>query len=265
LKPRVWRVACLLLTFTGMYGCNSEKPYTPPASSAAPVPAAQQPVDTAASPNPPASPTHAESPVSPPRDEAPVIVTQSDSDLGLSEEDTSAEVVAPEVLLSSDHQATCRVQVGDTFPDLSLTALDGQPTPLESQLGKRLTVVVFWNRRQPMSIEQLRQLQTEFVVRYRQAGVSVVTINVGDSPETIRDLHDETSGEYVWLRDPDGQAFAQIATELLPRTYLLRPDRQVVWLDLEYSRSTRRELRNAILYVLKQFEQQASNGNPSRT
>ena len=53
------------------------------------------------------------------------------------------------------------------------------------------------------------------------------------------------------LRDPDRQAFAQIASDLLPRSYLLGADGEILWLDVEYSRSTRRELRNAILYHLR--------------
>jgi hypothetical protein len=115
-----------------------------------------------------------------------------------------------------------------------------------------------------MSVEQMRQLQEEFSARYREAGVAVVTVNVGDAPEVLREFLEEVPGDFIRLRDADGQALAQVATGLLPRTYLLRPDRQLVWFDLEYSRSSRRELRNAVLYVLKQFEQQANQGNPSR-
>jgi hypothetical protein len=37
----------------------------------------------------------------------------------------------------------------------------------------------------------------------------------------------------------------------LPRTYLLDSSGKILWFDLEYSRSTRRELNQAIRYVLK--------------
>jgi hypothetical protein len=130
-------------------------------------------------------------------------------------------------------------------------------------LGERLTIVVFWNAHQPMSVEQIRHLQRELADAYAGAGVKVVTINVANSTEDARNRLSDAAGEFVHLHDPDGTAFGQVATTLLPRTYLLRSDRRVVWFDMEYSRSTTRELHNAILYVLQQFEQQANSGSPS--
>jgi peroxiredoxin len=192
-----------------------------------------------------------------------VVVSQPARSPELSDEDLSADVSAPQVLLSADHQATCRVQVGDTFPDLSLMTREGQPTLLNAHLGQRLTIVIFWNHRQPMSVEQIERLQQDFAERYRNAGVAVVTVNVGESPEQLGQAAEPAPAGMVSLCDPRGEAFGQVATGLLPRTYLLRADRQVVWFDLEYSRSTRRELRNAILYVLRQFDQQAHAGGAS--
>jgi peroxiredoxin len=176
------------------------------------------------------------------------------------DEEADTEVVAPEVLMSAGHQATCLVNVGDTFPNLKLTSLAETPVTLESQLGSRLTIVVFWSAKQPMSIEQIEHLQSEFAADYQQVGVAVVAINVGDSASDVQQLISPLKANFVNLLDTDGSAFAQVATGLLPRTYLLRPDRSIVWFDLEYTRSMRRELKNALLYVLKQYEQQAHSG-----
>jgi peroxiredoxin len=190
--------------------------------------------------------------------------TQSDQTQAMPSKAPETEIVRPEVLLSADHAGTCHVSVGDVFPDLSLASLQGEPTSLQAHLGQRLTIVVFWNAHQPMSVEQILHLQQEFAEIYQGAGVSVVTINVANSAEDARGrVPDDAAGGFVHLHDTDGSAFAQVATTLLPRTYLLRSDRRVVWFDMEYSRSTSRELRNAILYVLQQFEQQASSGSPS--
>jgi hypothetical protein len=54
------------------------------------------------------------------------------------------------------------------------------------------------------------------------------------------------------LLDSDGAAFGQVATSLLPRTYLLDAAGRIVWFDLEYSRSQRLELHNAVYHQLKQ-------------
>jgi hypothetical protein len=114
-----------------------------------------------------------------------------------------------------------------------------------------------------MSVEQIERLQEDFAERYRDAGVAVLTVDVGESPEQLGQSGQPAPASVVRLCDPRGEAFSRVATGLLPRTYLLRADRQVIWFDLEYSRSTRRELRNAILYVLRQFDQQAHAGRAS--
>ena len=48
------------------------------------------------------------------------------------------------------------------------------------------------------------------------------------------------------LMDPQGKALAQVATRYLPRTYLVDAAGKIVWFDMEYSPSTRRQLIQAI-------------------
>jgi hypothetical protein len=52
------------------------------------------------------------------------------------------------------------------------------------------------------------------------------------------------------LLDAEGKALDAVATEKLPRTYLLDASGQILWFDIEYSESTRRELKNAIVWHL---------------
>jgi hypothetical protein len=42
-----------------------------------------------------------------------------------------------------------------------------------------------------------------------------------------------------------------VATEHLPRTYLLDAEGRILWFDLEYSRATARELINALHFFLE--------------
>jgi hypothetical protein len=156
------------------------------------------------------------------------------------------------VALSKEHQATCLVQVGDAFPGLTLPTLDNEVTPLAAHYGARLTVLVFWDCLHPMAVEQISRLEEEVVRPYEAVDLSVVAINVGDTTEDQQSLLSQIDHNYVTLQDPDRQAWSHIATGLLPRTYLLSADGRVLWMDAEYSRSSRRELRNAILYHLRQ-------------
>ena len=51
------------------------------------------------------------------------------------------------------------------------------------------------------------------------------------------------------LLDSEGEALAKVATRRLPRTYLLDKKGKILWFDMEYSASTRRDLRDAIRVV----------------
>lgn len=50
--------------------------------------------------------------------------------------------------------------------------------------------------------------------------------------------------------DPDRVAFQRVATTKLLRTYLPDSDGKSLWLDLEYSCGTRRDLDRAIRFYL---------------
>jgi hypothetical protein len=52
------------------------------------------------------------------------------------------------------------------------------------------------------------------------------------------------------LCDPEQSLLARVAPGKVPATYLLDAAGKVLWFDIEYSRSTRRELAEAIRYTL---------------
>ena len=118
---------------------------------------------------------------------------------------------------------------------------------LDKLRGDQFTVVVVWTNRFAFAREQFRRLATEVALPYRHLGVKVVAVNVGDPVEQI-ELDDLTKEEVVCVRDADGSAIAKVATSKLPRTYLIDGEGQILWFDLEYSRTTRRQLKNAIFY-----------------
>ena len=156
----------------------------------------------------------------------------------------------PIVQMSQEHEETCLVKVGDDFPSLSLTDLSGGSEALATYLGKRLTVVVFWSLQQPYASEQYSYLHREIVQPYGNNGVDLVAINVGDSVDDVKSRVKEEGGEFTNFVDPERVAFQQVATMKLPRTYLLDAGGSILWFDIEYSRSTRRNLDRAIRFFL---------------
>jgi peroxiredoxin len=144
------------------------------------------------------------------------------------------------------------VGVGDPFPALTLPDLEGAARELPQLYGDRMTIVVFWTTEGHYAREQFTRIMHEGRQRYAALGVNVVTINVGDSPEVVKELATQYEVTVPCLLDEEGQGFQQVARGLLPRTYLLDAEGRILWFDLEYSRSQRYELHNAVHYHLKQ-------------
>ncbi|HEX3726882.1 MAG TPA: TlpA disulfide reductase family protein, partial [Pirellulales bacterium] len=161
------------------------------------------------------------------------------------------DLVMPQVYLSQAHAQLCRVGVGDPFPDLELADLEGRQQSVSRLLGKRLTVVVFWNGQRPLALEELKDMES-VEKRFSPQGVAVIGINSGDSPKLAAELAGHAEVTFVNLVDPTGTALAQVGTGKIPRTYLVDATGKIVWFDIEYSRTTRRSLSQAIGYMLTQ-------------
>lgn len=165
----------------------------------------------------------------------------------------------PHVALSTGHLATCKVAVGDAFPQATLTAAaDGAPKPLGELLGSKLTVVLFWNHANPYSVGELGELQRDIFEPYAELGIAVVAIHVGDDPAAAASAAEERGAKFPLFNDVDKSIFSQVATAKLPRTYLLDAAGKILWFDIEYSRSTYRELLEALEYTLAQGQSPAA-------
>lgn len=165
--------------------------------------------------------------------------------------ESTRQLHEPIVAMSDAHAKTCLVKVGDAFPELKLAELGGSEEELSQLRGKKLTVVVFWNSKKVYAAEQFARLKQEVDEAYSKFGVKVVAINVGDSPEAVKKLAQEHEVEFACLLDPTGEAYKQVATKMLPRTYLLDAEGKILWFDIEYSQGMRYELNNAVFYFLK--------------
>ena len=157
----------------------------------------------------------------------------------------------PQAVFSAAHEATCLALIGDQFPALELADVSGEKPAWTEVLGPRLTVVVFWSSESAYAAEQINRLERETVPLADGTGMRIVSINVGDSIENVADWTGGSTETVRQLVDPDGTSFARIATAKLPRTYVLDAAGRIIWMDIEYSSTTRRDLENAIRYFLK--------------
>ena len=159
----------------------------------------------------------------------------------------------PEVILSAQHAASSPLHVDATFPNLEIQALTGETTTLAEHLGQTLTVVLFWDYHQPMSRDALEYITNQLAPKFAASGVSFVAVHLRDETQAVAAAVERLRGKPSTWYDATGQAFPQVATAHLPRVYLLKSDRTITWFDIEFSRSTRRELKNALLYTLNEM------------
>ncbi len=156
----------------------------------------------------------------------------------------------PTVNLTESLRATCLVDAGDPIPEGELSDLDGTKHSIRDLLGEELTVMVFWNSGNMYSVVQLEDLAADFAGPLAEQGGRIVAINVGDTPEKAAEAAEKAGVDFLVLLDPEKAYFGKIATEHLPRTYVLDAEGTILWFDLEYSRSTRRLLEQTIDVVL---------------
>lgn len=158
--------------------------------------------------------------------------------------------VMPKVLLTAGHAATCLVKVGDKLPEADLPDVDGKNRKLSQLFGEEFTVVVFWKHGLPTAREELSDVGPQIVAAYGNRGVRVIGVCVGGTLQQARKDAQELGVNFPILVDTKGDFFARVATDKLPRTYLLDSTGKIVWFDLEYSRTTRRELQQALRFLL---------------
>jgi peroxiredoxin len=136
------------------------------------------------------------------------------------------------------------------MPEIELPDLDGNLRNLSSQYGSKLTVVCFWRGDRALARAELADLGPDVAVAYSGRGVNVVGIAVEETSASARRYAAEAGSPFPILVDADGSAFAKVGSDKLPRTYLLDATGTILWFDIEYSRATRRDLRQAIRAAL---------------
>lgn len=164
----------------------------------------------------------------------------------------SAVVQIPQVHLSETHAKTLKVNVGDKFPSFSLPDGAGKPQTLDSLKG-RLTLIVFWRANEPSAVEELRDLAAQYLPAYATAGLKVAAINSYDQPAATKAVLEQFQPGYPCLTDVGGKLLGQVGAGQLPRTFLLDAGGKVLWLDIEYSRTTRRQLLQALQAAFKEI------------
>jgi len=161
----------------------------------------------------------------------------------------------PEVKLTDEHRATCLAWIGDSMPEAELPALDGQSYQLGALRGGQVTIVCFWTSGTTpygrlRTVGMLEDLARDYGEPFAEKGVRVIGIYEGDAAELARREVEEAKVQFPILLDPGGNYFARVATQKLPRIYVVDSQAKIRWLDTEYSEITRENLRQTVEVLL---------------
>ncbi|MCH2594780.1 MAG: TlpA family protein disulfide reductase [Pirellulales bacterium] len=166
---------------------------------------------------------------------------------------TPAQLPAiPKVYLSTAHARLCELMVGDTFSDILLPLVGGKQTKLYSLRGQQATVILFWQPDRWMAHMALADLQTDIVNKIKPdpaentPDISVLGIAVRQSERDIQAALKKSNASFPQLLDSQGDFFESAGKYALPRVYVLDATGKIVWFDIEYSESTRRELAQTL-------------------
>jgi peroxiredoxin len=224
-------------------GCSAQQAKSP-AASAAPKVESKPPVAVEAPPEPMTDVALAAT--TPPPTQTEVTSAGPIERTAFYRTDTAPPKM-PKVQLSKREQSLCKVDVGDAMPEIELPKLDADgKANLADMLGKKATVVVFWKGDRRMAREQLADVGFDVIEPFGKERVAVVGIAVNETAAHAAKVLSKEGAKFANLLDADGKAFAQVGSERLPRTYVLDPQGKIVWFDIEYSLTTRRELHDVL-------------------
>lgn len=168
---------------------------------------------------------------------------------------TSEVASIPGVKLPDTDAATCLVKVGDVLPEGELTTVDGEKKAIADMLGKGGSVVFFWAAGNSEIAEKtaalaLADLQGDAQAVHGDKGLAVLAVNPKDPPEKVKEILGSVEVSYPVLVDASGSYFAKVATEKLPRVYVLDATGKVVWFDVEFSEVSREALKQTLQVML---------------
>lgn len=156
----------------------------------------------------------------------------------------------PHVVFTSGMQTLNSVGVGDAAPAFTLPTYEGDEAALSDLMGQKLTLLVFWKSDEVFCVEEIARLERDVLAEYSGLGLQVVTVHVGEPTAKTEEILAAVEPRFAVLVDSEQSVVPQYAAALFPRTYLLDDQGNILWFDVEYSRSTRRQMDNAIRYYL---------------
>jgi cytochrome c biogenesis protein CcmG, thiol:disulfide interchange protein DsbE len=124
------------------------------------------------------------------------------------------------LLLAVTETGIAALRIGDMLPSFTFAAIDGRSIRIPDYLQGRVIILHFWMIGCSSCREEMPAMETLYV-QYRNKGLEILAVNIGQKKETVKKFGVELKVSYPILIDPDLKGSLTYNVTDVPRTYLI--------------------------------------------
>lgn len=124
------------------------------------------------------------------------------------------------ILLSAAIPVEAALRIGSAPLSMTFPAVEGAPVKFPENLRGKVVILHFWQigcsscRLEMPAMDKLYQ-------QYRQKGLEILAVNVGQSRQDVRIFASELGVSYRLFMDPEKEAASAYGVTDIPRTYVI--------------------------------------------
>ena len=145
------------------------------------------------------------------------------------ESQTAAKPAAAFALPTAGTSTDTALRIGDAFPPLTGTDLDGNPLVVGPEhYGERATLIVFWSTWCGFCMQELPH-EIELSQLYADSGLRVIGVNADETREVAKEAVEENG--IPWLNvyeGPEKSISSELQVAMWPTLYLLDAEGRIV-------------------------------------
>ncbi|MDX9821785.1 MAG: TlpA disulfide reductase family protein [Syntrophales bacterium] len=143
--------------------------------------------------------------------------------------------------------AEAALRIGSTLPSTVIPGIEGSPVRIPEALRGKVAILHFWQI--GCSSCKLEMPSMDRLFRsYREKGLAVFAVNVGQKKEAVKGFAAELGVSYPILIDVEGKNAAVYGVTDVPRTYII--DRRGVVRFRIFGGATRETLKRLVLSLM---------------